>query len=73
MDLHSALNNIPKSLSIIPSRQDKPYSSNRFTLRTINFLICMYMYVYKKLTPARESLEKAFKRNSSISISFSLV
>ena len=28
MDLHSALNNIPKSLSIIPSRQDKPFSSS---------------------------------------------
>ena len=30
MDLHSALNNIPKSLSIVTSRHDKPYSSTRY-------------------------------------------
>jgi len=29
VDLHAALNNIPKSLSIISSRHDRPYSNNR--------------------------------------------
>jgi hypothetical protein len=28
VDLHSALNNIPKSLNIVTTRHDRPYSNN---------------------------------------------